>query len=185
MPAAELAATCRMMESAGIDGLFAPQVLGPPWIPLAAAAAVTERVPLGSGIAIAAARSRFETAMAAIDCGVALEGVASGRGDRRRRDGTSDVVDRVDAGTHAAGIRVTHKLVPANGFNMHVVGAGSGFPAVLCHGFPELWYSWRHQLRALADAGFGAIAPDQRGCGDTDGSRPVEARSTERRRILA
>ena len=66
-PAAELTAMCRMLEAAGIDGLFAPQVLGPPWIPLAAAAAVTDRVMLGSGIAIAAARSPFETAMAALD----------------------------------------------------------------------------------------------------------------------
>lgn len=67
MPAPELVATARMMEEAGIDGLFSPQVLGPPWIPLAAAAAVTERVLLGSGIAIAAARSPFETAAAALD----------------------------------------------------------------------------------------------------------------------
>jgi probable F420-dependent oxidoreductase len=66
-PAAELTAMCRMLEAAGLDGLFAPQVLGPPWIPLAAAAAVTDRVLLGSGIAIAAARSPFETAMAALD----------------------------------------------------------------------------------------------------------------------
>ncbi len=67
MPARELVASARMMEEAGIDGLFAPQVLGPPWIPLAAAAAVTDRVLLGSGIAIAAARSPFETAVAALD----------------------------------------------------------------------------------------------------------------------
>ena len=39
---------------------------------------------------------------------------------------------------------------------------GEGSPVVLCHGFPEIWYSWRHQLRALAAAGFRAIAPDQR-----------------------
>ena len=67
MPAADLTATARMMEDAGIHGLFAPQVLGPPWIPLAAAAAVTERIALGSGVAIAAARSPFETATAALD----------------------------------------------------------------------------------------------------------------------
>lgn len=67
MPAPDLVATARMMEEAGIDGLFSPQVLGPPWIPLAAAAAVTSRVLLGSGIAIAAARSPFETATAALD----------------------------------------------------------------------------------------------------------------------
>lgn len=58
---------CRMLEAAGVHGVFAPQVLGPPWIPLAAAAAATERILLGSGIAIAAARSPFETAMAAVD----------------------------------------------------------------------------------------------------------------------
>jgi pimeloyl-ACP methyl ester carboxylesterase len=38
----------------------------------------------------------------------------------------------------------------------------------LCHGFPELWYSWRHQLTALAEAGYYAVAPDQRGYGQTD-----------------
>lgn len=69
----------------------------------------------------------------------------------------------------------THKQVQANGLNMHVVEAGSGFPVVLCHGFPEIWYSWRHQLRALADAGFHAIAPDQRGYGETDAPPPIEA----------
>ncbi|MCC6850605.1 MAG: LLM class flavin-dependent oxidoreductase [Deltaproteobacteria bacterium] len=75
MPAAELTATCRMFEAVGVDGLFAPQVLGPPWIPLAAAAAVTERVQIASGIAIAAARSPFETAMAALD----LDRLSGGR----------------------------------------------------------------------------------------------------------
>lgn len=74
-PAPELTAMCRLLEAAGLDGLFAPQVLGPPWIPLAAAAAVTDRVQLGSGIAIAAARSPFETAMAALD----LDRLSGGR----------------------------------------------------------------------------------------------------------
>ena len=46
--------------------------------------------------------------------------------------------------------------------------AGSGPAVVLCHGFPELAYSWRHQLPALAAAGFRAIAPDQRGYGASD-----------------
>jgi pimeloyl-ACP methyl ester carboxylesterase len=69
----------------------------------------------------------------------------------------------------------THKQVEANGLKMHVVEAGSGFPVLLCHGFPELWYSWRHQLRALADAGFRAIAPDQRGYGDTDAPQAIDA----------
>ena len=68
-----------------------------------------------------------------------------------------------------------HRFVKTNGIRMHLVEAGSGFPIVMCHGFPELWYSWRHQIRALADAGFRAIAPDQRGYGDTDAPAPIEA----------
>src|SRR5438876_546878 len=51
---------------------------------------------------------------------------------------------------------------------MAITEQGEGPPVVLCHGFPELAYSWRHQLPALAAAGFRAIAPDQRGYGGTD-----------------
>jgi epoxide hydrolase A/B len=51
---------------------------------------------------------------------------------------------------------------------MHAVEAGEGPLVVLCHGFPEIWYSWRHQLSALADAGYHVVAPDQRGYGGTD-----------------
>ncbi|MBB6505016.1 pimeloyl-ACP methyl ester carboxylesterase [Sphingomonas endophytica] len=57
--------------------------------------------------------------------------------------------------------------VEANGIRQHVIEAGSGPAILLCHGFPELGYSWRHQLRALADAGYRAIAPDMRGYGGT------------------
>lgn len=63
---------------------------------------------------------------------------------------------------------IRHRYVQTNGIRMHVAEAGEGFPVVMCHGFPELWYSWRHQLTALAEAGFHAIAPDMRGYGDTD-----------------
>jgi pimeloyl-ACP methyl ester carboxylesterase len=70
---------------------------------------------------------------------------------------------------------IKHRFVKANGIRMHVAEAGEGYPVVMCHGFPELWYSWRHQLRALADAGFRAIAPDQRGYGDTDRPEPIDA----------
>jgi len=69
----------------------------------------------------------------------------------------------------------SHKFVNTNGIKMHLVEAGRGFPVVMCHGFPELWYSWRHQIRALAEAGFRAIAPDQRGYGDTECPPPIEA----------
>lgn len=65
---------------------------------------------------------------------------------------------------------VRHRHVDTNGIRMHVAEAGpEGGPAVvLCHGFPECWYSWRHQLRALGDAGYHVLAPDQRGYGTTD-----------------
>jgi pimeloyl-ACP methyl ester carboxylesterase len=67
-----------------------------------------------------------------------------------------------------------HEQIATNGIEMHVVSAGpaDGPPVVLCHGFPELWYSWRHQLRALAEAGYRALAPDLRGYGGS--SRPTE-----------
>ena len=55
---------------------------------------------------------------------------------------------------------------------MHIAESGAGPLVVLCHGFPESWYSWRHQLRALAEAGFHAVAPDMRGYGQTQ--RPEE-----------
>lgn len=60
------------------------------------------------------------------------------------------------------------RQVATNGIKLHVVEAGEGFPVVLAHGFPELSYSWRHQIPALADAGYKVIAPDQRGYGRSD-----------------
>jgi microsomal epoxide hydrolase len=62
----------------------------------------------------------------------------------------------------------TRRMVDANGIRMAIVEQGHGPAVVLCHGFPELGYSWRHQIPALAEAGFHVIAPDQRGYGDTD-----------------
>jgi pimeloyl-ACP methyl ester carboxylesterase len=60
------------------------------------------------------------------------------------------------------------RQVATNGIKLHVVEACDGFPVVLAHGFPELSYSWRHQIPALADAGYKVIAPDQRGYGQSD-----------------
>lgn len=62
----------------------------------------------------------------------------------------------------------TPTLIETNGINMAVYEQGEGPPVVFLHGFPELAFSWRHQLPALADAGFRAIAPDQRGYGRSD-----------------
>lgn len=61
------------------------------------------------------------------------------------------------------------------GIALSVHEAGDGPAVVLCHGFPELSYSWRHQIPALSRAGFRAIAPDQRGYGASDRPDPVEA----------
>lgn len=70
------------------------------------------------------------------------------------------------------------RMVKTNGIDMavHEAGheAGDGLPVVFCHGFPELGYSWRHQLQALAEAGYHAIAPDQRGYGGTSSPPNVE-----------
>lgn len=63
---------------------------------------------------------------------------------------------------------VNHRIVKINGIRMHIAEQGSGPLVLLCHGFPELWYSWRHQLAALAAAGFHAVAPDMRGYGLTE-----------------
>jgi pimeloyl-ACP methyl ester carboxylesterase len=67
------------------------------------------------------------------------------------------------------------RTVRANGISLAVHEQGSGFPVVFSHGFPELAYSWRHQLPAVAAAGFRAIALDQRGYGASDCPAAVEA----------
>lgn len=67
------------------------------------------------------------------------------------------------------------KFVETNGIRMAVYEQGEGVPVVLCHGFPELAFSWRHQVKALSEAGYRAIAPDQRGYGLTD--RPDDVRT--------
>jgi pimeloyl-ACP methyl ester carboxylesterase len=63
--------------------------------------------------------------------------------------------------------QVRSRTVSTNGVDLHVVEAGEGPVVLLAHGFPELAYSWRHQLPALAAAGYRAVAPDQRGYGRT------------------
>ena len=69
---------------------------------------------------------------------------------------------------------LTHRFIEANGVRLHVAEQGQGPLVVLCHGFPESWYSWRHQLRALAEAGYRAVAPDMRGYGQSDQPAEIE-----------
>ena len=61
-----------------------------------------------------------------------------------------------------------------NGIRMRVAEQGRGPLVLFCHGWPESWYSWRHQLAALAAAGYRAVAPDMRGYGGTDAPPQVE-----------
>jgi pimeloyl-ACP methyl ester carboxylesterase len=69
-----------------------------------------------------------------------------------------------------------HKL-EINGLQLHVAEQGAGPLVVLVHGWPELGYSWRHQLSALAAAGFRVVAPDLRGFGESEGPEDSDAYS--------
>jgi epoxide hydrolase A/B len=67
-----------------------------------------------------------------------------------------------------------HRVVETSGIRMHIAESGAGPLVLLCHGFPESWYSWRHQLHALSDAGFHAVAPDMRGYGQTQSPQEID-----------
>jgi pimeloyl-ACP methyl ester carboxylesterase len=68
-------------------------------------------------------------------------------------------------------MQIQHKFVESNGIKIHIAEAGAGPLVLLCHGFPESWYSWRHQIKALSEAGYHIVAPGMRGYGQTD--RPI------------
>ena len=70
---------------------------------------------------------------------------------------------------------IEHRTINVNGINMHVAIKGpENAPVILfIHGFPQLWYSWRHQIEALSSLGYRAVAPDLRGYGDTDAPAEV------------
>jgi len=61
-----------------------------------------------------------------------------------------------------------HRFIAANGARFHVAEVGTGPLLLLLHGFPQFWWCWRHQLSALADAGYRAVAMDLRGYGSSD-----------------
>ena len=62
-----------------------------------------------------------------------------------------------------------------NGISVRAVVEGTGPLVIMVHGFPELWYSWRHQIRPIAEAGFTVVAPDVRGYGGSDKPHAVDA----------
>jgi epoxide hydrolase 4 len=69
---------------------------------------------------------------------------------------------------------VRHAYADVNGLRMHYVEKGSGPLVVLLHGFPEMWWSWRYQIPALALAGYRVVAPDLRGYNETDAKGPYD-----------
>ena len=70
---------------------------------------------------------------------------------------------------------ITHRQVEANGLSVHIAEMGEGPLVLFCHGFPESWYSWRHQLPAVAGAGYHAVAMDMRGYGSTTQPKDIAA----------
>ena len=68
----------------------------------------------------------------------------------------------------------TQRMIESNGIRLNIAEQGKGPLVLLCHGFPESWYSWRHQIDALAAAGFHAVAPDMRGYGKSDAPEAID-----------
>jgi len=69
---------------------------------------------------------------------------------------------------------VTLKTAKANNIHMRYAEIGSGPLVLFCHGWPESWYSWRHQLTAVSAAGFRCVAPDMRGYGGSEAPEPID-----------
>src|ERR1700757_1898742 len=68
----------------------------------------------------------------------------------------------------------TQRTIECNGIRLNIAEQGKGPLVLMCHGFPESWYSWRHQIDALAAAGFHAVAPDMRGYGKSDAPQAID-----------
>mgnify|MGYP003728271361 FL=1 len=69
---------------------------------------------------------------------------------------------------------VKFSIIEANGIKMRLAEMGEGPLVLLAHGWPESWYSWRHQMVGLSKAGFRVIAPDMRGYGETDAPSGID-----------
>jgi pimeloyl-ACP methyl ester carboxylesterase len=70
---------------------------------------------------------------------------------------------------------LSHHKARLNGIDLHYVAAGEGLLVLLLHGFPYTWIAWRHQIVALAAAGYRVVAPDLRGFGESEASNDVNA----------
>jgi pimeloyl-ACP methyl ester carboxylesterase len=70
---------------------------------------------------------------------------------------------------------VSERRIASNGIELNIAEAGKGPLVLLLHGFPESWYSWRHQFKPISDAGYHVVAPDMRGYGKSDKPKEIEA----------
>jgi len=70
---------------------------------------------------------------------------------------------------------INQRRVATNGIQLNIAEQGEGPLVLMLHGFPESWYSWRHQFAPLADAGYHAVAPDMRGYGSSDKPANIDA----------
>ncbi|MBA0817175.1 hypothetical protein Gohar_001762 [Gossypium harknessii] len=70
---------------------------------------------------------------------------------------------------------IQHRMVEVNGINIHIAEKVEGPVILFLHGFPELWYSWRHQILALSNMGYRTVAPNLRGYGDSDIPESVDS----------
>ena len=66
------------------------------------------------------------------------------------------------------------RIIESNGIRINIAEQGEGPLVLLVHGFPESWFSWRHQIAALSAAGFRVVAPDMRGYGKSDAPQAIE-----------
>src|ERR1700704_5652056 len=70
--------------------------------------------------------------------------------------------------------KTTQRIIECNGIHINIAEQGEGPLVLLVHGFPESWFSWRHQIDALAAAGFRVVAPDMRGYGKSDAPEAID-----------
>jgi pimeloyl-ACP methyl ester carboxylesterase len=107
--------------------------------------------------------------------------LASGKSPMQRRQfigglgaATVGAISRPNLSYAQATGSLAHRTIAANGIHLHFVEQGEGPVVILCHGFPDFWYSWRHQLSGLSAAGFRAVAVDMRGYGQSDRPEAID-----------